>query len=91
MTEEQAGLIKGEDVYFYGIDSVTAGGPADQAGVQANDVVLAIDGIEFTEMDDIVAYIQKQTKVGQEIVFTLERNGEVIETTVVVGDLNKMP
>lgn len=83
-------LDQGGEVRPY-IDSVTEGGPAGLAGMQAGDVVLKVDGIEYDDYSDIVHYIQKKTKVGQEIVFTVERAGEQLELTVIVGDLNQMP
>ena len=73
------------------VASVTAGGPADLAGVQVGDVVLKVDGKEYTDYDQIVAYIREQTTVGQQIALTVERAGEVLELTVTVGDLNRMP
>ncbi len=73
------------------VDVVTEGGPADLAGMKVGDVILALDGIEMSETSDIVAYIREQSKVGQQIVFTVEREGEQLDLTVTVGDLNKMP
>ena len=73
------------------VDSITEGGPADLAGMKVGDVILALDGIEMNETNDIVAYIREQSKVGQTIEFTIEREGEQKVLTVTVGDLNKMP
>ncbi|MDO4852959.1 MAG: trypsin-like peptidase domain-containing protein, partial [Clostridia bacterium] len=81
---------EGEEIRPY-IDSVTANGPAATAGMQVGDVILALDGIEMNEMEQIVAYIREHTKIGQQIAFTIEREGQTMEIVVTVGDLNKMP
>ncbi len=81
--------LEGEELRPY-IQSVTEGGPADKAGMQVNDVLLALDGIEMTDYSEFVNYIQQQTKIGQEIVFTVEREGQSLDITVTVGDLNKL-
>ncbi|MBQ5986135.1 MAG: trypsin-like peptidase domain-containing protein [Clostridia bacterium] len=82
--------MEDEEIRPY-IQSVTEGGPADQAGIQVNDVLLGVDGIEMSDYSEFVNYIQQQTKVGQKIVFTVEREGQTLELTVTVGDLNQLP
>ncbi len=81
---------EGEEFRPY-VEAVTKDGPADLAGMKVGDVILSLDGIEMSETNEIVAYIREQTKVGQTIVFTVEREGEQVTLTVTVGDLNKMP
>ena len=81
---------EGEEIRPY-VDSITEGGPADLAGMKVGDVILALDGIEMSETNEIVAYIREHTEVGQTIEFTVEREGEQKVLTVTVGDLNRMP
>ena len=40
---------------------------------------------------EIVYYIREHTEIGEQIVFTVNRNGEIIDLTITIGDLNKMP
>lgn len=71
------------------VAAVNAGSPAEQAGMQANDVILALNGIEFDDYSAIVNYIREKTHVGDTVIFTVERNGEKIDLPVVIGDLNQ--
>lgn len=85
-TEEQAkaqNKIAGVFVY-----SVTEGGPSQKAGLQVDDVILALDGVEMTQ-DEYVETIRSKT-IGDQIVFKINRNGEILEIIVTVGDLNQI-
>ena len=82
---EPTANIKTPGVYIYG---VTEGGPAEAAGIQVNDRLVALDGKELTQ-DEFVLVIRSKN-VGDEVVLTIERNGEMQEITVVVGDMNQM-
>ena len=82
---EPTANIKTPGVYIYG---VTEGGPAEAAGVKVGDRLVALDGKELTQ-DEFVLVIRSKN-VGDEVVLTIERNGEMQEITVVVGDMNQM-
>lgn len=69
--------------------SVTKDGPAHLAGIQKYDVITACNGVGAQESDDFVDMIQ-QMKVGEKAVFTVWRDGETLELTVTIGDLNLM-
>ncbi len=64
---------------------VTPGGPADQAGIVAGDVILAIDGRPVAQSDELIVAIRSKAP-GEEIVLTL-RDGQDGErdVTVVLG------
>ena len=66
------------------IQSVTENGPAAQAGLQNGDVITAVDGRAMTSTE-LVSYIG-QASVGQQMVFTIYRQGETMEITVAVGE-----
>ena len=68
--------------------SLTEGGPAQQAGLMVDDVITALDGVEMTQ-DEFVETIRSKT-IGDQITFTVIRNGEILEIVVTVGDLNQM-
>lgn len=74
-------------VFIY---SVTKGGPADQAGLQPNDILLAVDDLTIEDQESMIAYVQK-LKVGDVVVFRILRDDEVFEISVTVGDMNTMP
>ena len=76
---------KPEGVY---VDSVTEGGPADLAGIRTDDVILALDGIQMTQ-DELITVIRAKG-IGEQITFTVLRDGQTLDIVVTVGDLNKM-
>ena len=72
-------------IYVY---SITEGGPAEQAGLQVDDVILALNGLEMTQ-DEFVLVIRSKS-IGEQITFTILRNGETMDIVVTVGDLNQI-
>ncbi len=72
------------------IRQVVAGQPADQGGMRANDVVLAIDGSQLEGPRDLQRIISS-TPVGRTIKLTLVRDGKPTEVTVTVGAYQATP
>ena len=66
------------------IQAVSEDGPAAQAGLQKGDVITAVDGKTMTSKE-LVSYIG-ESSVGQEMVFSIYRQGEELEITVYVGE-----
>jgi S1-C subfamily serine protease len=73
------------------VGSVTAGSPAEQAGIQGStqdftldgqttqvggDVITAIDNQTVKTFDDLVTYLARSTTVGQTVTMTVLRNGQ---------------
>ncbi|MDO4564578.1 MAG: trypsin-like peptidase domain-containing protein [Clostridia bacterium] len=81
---EELGLVPGIMIY-----TVTEGGPAAEAGLQAGDVVIACNGETLTAQEELVDYIQ-QTGIGNVLTLTVSRGGEELEISITVGDMNKM-
>jgi S1-C subfamily serine protease len=50
------------------------------------DVLAAIDGAPLRSWDDLDAYLQERTEVGQSVTLTLWRDGERLELAVVLGE-----
>ena len=67
------------------IRSVEQGGPAEQAGLQANDIVTAIDGVTVTSYEDLKNKITA-SEPGDKLEFTIYRRGETLTLTVTVGE-----
>ncbi len=78
--------------------SVVQGGPAEQAGLRGSDstvvmdgtqlaaggdVVTAIDGRPATSMEDIIVYLVKETRPGDQVTLTILRDN--VEQTLVVN------
>jgi serine protease Do len=66
------------------IRQVVAGQPADQGGVKANDVVLAVNGARIEEPRDLQRIIAS-TPVGQIVTLSVMREGKPTELSVTVG------
>jgi regulator of sigma E protease len=56
---------------------VMPGSPAAAAELQAGDMFLEIDGVEFASSEEVQGYINEH--VGQELSFKINREGEVVE------------
>jgi S1-C subfamily serine protease len=82
------------------VNEVTKGGPAEDAGVQAGDepvtvegqqafaggdVIVAIDGEPVTGMDDVISVVNSK-RAGDEVTLTVLRDGSEMDITVTLGD-----
>lgn len=72
------------------IDSLTKGGPADEAGFKPSDIIVSHNGTPLTDVDQLKA-ILVEAGVGNKVTFKVYRAEKEIELTVTVGDMNKMP
>ena len=89
--QQQLGLPQPYGVY---ITSVVEGGPADQAGLQAGrvetnfeggDLILAVDGREVKNFDELISYLVFETEVGQTIELYVWRDGEYLTLPLTLG------
>lgn len=74
-TGDQAGAL---------INEVVAGGPADTAGVEVGDVVIAVNAQEVRSMTDLAARIRGY-QPGDEVVLDVLRDGQTLNITAVLG------
>jgi len=80
---------------------VGQGGPADEAGLRGSmetveikgrpleiggDIILAIDGTPVQDMDDVIVYLVKNTRPGQEVELSILRGGQKKKLTVELGE-----
>ena len=68
------------------INSLTAGGAAEQAGLKRGDIVTAVDGLAVRSASDLTSAI-RALPAGATTVLSVTRAGQSIEITVVLGDL----
>ncbi|MFP5327937.1 MAG: M50 family metallopeptidase [Acidimicrobiia bacterium] len=61
--------------------------PAQEAGFRVGDRILAVDGEPLEAWEDLPPYIRQHP--GDELRFTVERDGEQIQLTAVPADLSK--
>ena len=84
------------------VTETIADGPSDRAGIRGGtrdveiagypepiraggDVIVSIDGVPVGGMDDIITYLQ-QTRVGQQVILTLIRDGQELALPVELGE-----
>jgi S1-C subfamily serine protease len=75
---DRAGLRGGDPadtVEVYGMQIVTGG-----------DIIVAIDGYEINGFNDLIAYLIRETAVGQRVTLTIIRDGEELEVPVTLGE-----
>ncbi len=48
------------------------------------DIIIAVDDIEVREISDILLHLQRSKAVGDEMLLQLLRDGEIVETTLVL-------
>lgn len=66
------------------ISSVTEDSGAEAAGLQADDVVLAADGVPVWVIDDLLT-VRRNHGVGDTVVLTIQRGDQVFDAEVVLG------
>ena len=71
------------------IQEVRPGGPADKAGIKAEDVIVAINGKPVRTSGDLVDTVTS-TPVGNSLDVTVVRDGKRQNFKVVVGDLSQI-
>jgi S1-C subfamily serine protease len=82
------------------IAEVQANGPAGKAGLRGSDrkveidgqettvggdVIIAIDGQSLKEMDDLISYLDNYGSVGQQVTFTILRDGKSMDVEATLG------
>ena len=81
--------------------SVIEGSPAETAGLLGvteteerdgrefaldGDIILAIDGETVRKISDILVHLQREKSVGDEMVLSVNRNGEMLELTMILEE-----
>ncbi len=70
------------------VADVTAGGPAEEAGIKRGDVIISFDGEEIKEMHDL-PYIVASTPVGKKVTVEIIRKGKKKSLQVKTGELKE--
>jgi serine protease Do len=68
------------------VEQVPDGGPADKAGIKAEDIIVAVNGKPIRNGDDLVERVTG-TPIGNSLTITVLRAGKSMDFHVVVADL----
>ncbi|MGH9983026.1 MAG: S1C family serine protease [Nitrososphaeraceae archaeon] len=71
------------------INNVVRGSTADMAGIEGSttnnygetvlgDIITAVDGSKIIGIEDLISYVQEKKAAGEDIVFTVYRNGQFV-------------
>jgi serine protease Do len=89
--ERQAvGLAEGVTLNGAVIDYVGAGSPADKAGLQAGDIVVAFEGTPIDRSSKL-QWLASTTGVGRTVTLRVQREGKQFEQKVTLGQLPEQP
>ena len=77
---QQLGLPQGAAVA-----EVVADSPAEQSGLQVNDIITAVNGTAITGSTDLVNTV-KSAAIGDELTLSVYRQGKEMELTLTVGE-----
>jgi putative serine protease PepD len=67
------------------VQAVLPGAPAERAGIQAGDVITAVDGTAVHSVDELIIAIREH-KIGQTVTLTYYRNGQKQTAKVTLAD-----
>lgn len=84
-------IIDGEEFRGVGVlvGQVTDGGPAERAGIMADDVIESIGG-QAVPSPEILRAVVNTMRPGKELSVRVWRDGRVVETTVVLDELDSI-
>ena len=71
--------------YGWAISEIVTGGPADNAGVEVNDVLVGINGFKIHGSDEMSSYLEEKTLPGQTITLNLVRDNNPLDLLLILG------
>jgi serine protease Do len=95
ITPEIAAALGLDEAKGFLVTDITAGSPADKAGVRGGykiddingmeialggDIIVGIDNNTVRKIDDILSYLEREKKVGDEVQLSVLRDGRILET-----------
>ncbi|MDR0937455.1 MAG: S1C family serine protease [Oscillospiraceae bacterium] len=74
-----------------GVDSVTEGSPADEAGLKIGDVITKVDDHVITTHEGLISTVRRYYGAGETAKLSVYRAGETITLTITFGKLESTP
>lgn len=75
-----------EGVFGVWVSAAPAGGPGAEAGLEAGDIIIAINGTAVRSFDDLVSYLLNNTEVGETVTLTILRDGDQLDLDLTVQE-----
>jgi len=85
MDYETAQQLGATVTYGWRVVDVILGGPADNAGVEIDDIIVGINGTRVRNGDDLISYLEGNTLPGETVVIEVVRDSQTLEVSVVLG------
>lgn len=82
VTADQAALQGGGAAAGSRITAVTAGGPADKAGLKAGDVITKLDDTTIDESNPVPEVVRAKFKTGQRVTVSYVRGGQTAQASL---------
>jgi serine protease Do len=95
ITPEIANVLGLDEAKGFLVTDITSGSPADNAGIRGGykiddvegtevrlggDIIVGIDNNTVRKIDDILSYLEREKKVGDEVQLSVLREGKILET-----------
>lgn len=90
--------LEGTDMDYYGaqdlqvnitygwrVTAVTAGGPAQSAGVKVDDVIVGINGTTLKNGDEMSSYLEENTLPNEQATLNIRRGNETLNLAITLG------
>jgi len=71
------------------VTSVRIGGPAETAGLMVDDIIVGIEGQDVESFNQMTRIVKSKT-VGDSVLLKVWRDGDTMDVTVVIGDMNQI-
>ena len=71
--------------YGWKIANTVSGGPASDAGVQTNDVIIGMNGTRIRNGDEMSSYLEENTLPGQTVNTSIARGNQTLTLQVILG------
>jgi S1-C subfamily serine protease len=85
MDYETAQTMHANVTYGWLIGGTVPGGPAANAGVQVNDIIIGMNGTRIRSIDDMSSYLEENTLPGQTIILRVVRSNQTREIPLILG------
>jgi S1-C subfamily serine protease len=85
MDYETAQTMHTNVTYGWVIAGTVPGGPAANAGVQVNDIIIGINGTHIRNIDDMSSFLEENTLPGQTITLQAARSNQTREIPLILG------